>query len=354
LTHETTNEAARATAAARGGGARISVVVPARDEEATIRALVERLLAQTRRPAEIVVADGGSRDRTAEIVEGYERRGEPVRLVRAGASLPGRARNAAASRASGEWLAFVDAGTLPAPDWLELLAARAEGDPSADLVFGAWEPRVSNFFEECAAVAYAYEPPVEIGGVRISPPCVGSSLVRRAAWRAAGGFAEDLRSGEDILFTDALARGGFRAAYAPRAVVSWQMPPSVGATFTRLRVYSRHNLRAGLWRRWHAAIVRRYALVALAALPAFFLGARWLALAPALWLLMLAARAAAASYRKRGVFKSTRARAALRFAALVPLIAVIDAATLTGALQWLVADRGRKVGAAQRERRTTK
>lgn len=317
----------------------ISIIIPARDEEASIRALLERLLHQTRRAGEIIVTDGGSGDRTAEIVAEFERRDATVRLIRAGEALPGRGRNLAAARATSGWLAFVDAGTLPACDWLELLASEVERDPSVEVVFGAWEPRVESFFEECAAIAYAYESPVEIDGVKISPPCVGSSMVRREVWQRVGGFAEDLRAGEDILFMDRLGDRQFRTAYAPRAVVAWQMPPTLGATFKRFRLYSRHNLRAGLWRRWHAAIITRYALVALVALSSVALGARMIAVAFALWLLMLTSRAAAASYRKRGVFKTTLMRGALRFIALVPIIAVIDAATLAGALHWLVVDR---------------
>ena len=41
---------------------RISVVVPVRDEEDSIRDLLESLLAQTRPPDEIVITDGGSID----------------------------------------------------------------------------------------------------------------------------------------------------------------------------------------------------------------------------------------------------------------------------------------------------
>jgi cellulose synthase/poly-beta-1,6-N-acetylglucosamine synthase-like glycosyltransferase len=321
---------------------RISVVVPVRDEEESIRALLDALLRQKRRADEIIITDGGSKDRTAEIIDEYARRDERVRLIRAGAALPGRGRNLAAARASFDWLAFVDAGTRPADDWLEVLAEEAERDHSVELVFGAWEPRVENFFEECAAVAYAYEPPVERDGVRISPPCVGSSLVRREVWREVGGFAEDLRSGEDILFMERIGERRFRVAYAPRAVVRWNAPPTLWRTFKRFAVYSRHNLRAGLWRQWHAAIVGRYALLLVAALPALAFGARWLACVVALWLLMLAARAVAASYRKRGIIPASFGRNALRLVALVPFIFTIDAATLLGALYWLVADKLRR------------
>ncbi|MCA1629171.1 MAG: glycosyltransferase [Acidobacteria bacterium] len=325
---------------------KISVVVPVRDEEDSIRVLLDGLLAQTRRADEIVITDGGSRDRTAEIVGEYARRGEPVSLMREGAALPGRGRNLAAARASSDWLAFIDAGTRPAAVWLEALAEAVERDPTVDAVFGSWEPITDSFFKECAAIAYAYAPPVEFDGVSITPPCVGSSLVRRKVWQEVGGFAEELRSGEDILFMEKISGGNFRVAYAPRALVSWEMQPTLWRTFKRFTLYSRHNLRAGLWRQWHAAVVGRYAALLLCALPSLALGARWLAAVAGLWLLMQTARAVVALRRNRRSFPATPARNAARLLLLVPVISTLDAATILGAIHWAVADRLRVSRAA--------
>lgn len=339
-----------ADSTARIGEIKISVLVPVRDEEDSIRVLLDGLLRQTRRADEIVITDGGSRDRTAEIVDEYVSRGEPVRLIRAGAALPGRGRNLAAGRASSEWFAFVDAGTRPAPDWLEALASAVERDPAVEAVFGSWEPITDSFFKECAAIAYAYAPPVELGGVHITPPCVGSSLVRRRVWREVGGFAEELRSGEDILFMENITAGKFRVAYAPRALVSWEMQPTLWRTFKRFALYSRHNLRAGLWRQWHAAVVGRYALLLTCALATLALGARWLWGVASLWLLMQVARAVVALRRNRRSFPARPARNAARLLLLVPVISALDAATLLGALHWAVADRFRVSGGAARAR----
>lgn len=321
---------------------RISVVIPVRDEEESIRALLDSVLQQTRKPHEVIVTDGGSTDKTPSIVEEYVRRGAPVQLIREGAALPGRGRNLAAARASSEWLAFADAGTRPAPDWLEALAERVEQDPSVEVVYGSWEPITDSFFKECAAIAYA--PPVELEGANVPPPWVASSLVRRTVWRAVGGFADHLRSAEDILFLEKLKEGRFRVAYAPRALVGWNMQPSLWRTFKRFVTYSRHNLRAGLWRQWHAAVLGRYALLLVVALPALALGPRWLAAVLAFWLLMLAARAAAALYRNRATYPANARRNLLRLALLVPLIATIDVATILGTLHWLVADKLRPGG----------
>ena len=45
----------------------ISVVVPVRDEEDSIRVLLEGLLGQTLPPNEIVITDGGSMDQTLDL-----------------------------------------------------------------------------------------------------------------------------------------------------------------------------------------------------------------------------------------------------------------------------------------------
>ena len=101
---------------------KISVIIPVRNEETAIRALLESLLSQTLKPAEIVITDGGSTDATPEIISEYVTRGAPVRLLRESAALPGRGRNLAAAQAANDWTAFIDAGITPEPTWLEFLA----------------------------------------------------------------------------------------------------------------------------------------------------------------------------------------------------------------------------------------
>src|SRR6266550_3700581 len=137
---------------------RISVVIPVRNEAESIRALLDGLLRQSRQPDEILITDGGSSDATPRIVEEYARLNPKVRLFCEINALPGRGRNIAAANASHEWLAFIDAGVVPANDWLEHLAGCASCNPDTDVVYGTREPIIDTFFKECAAIAYAYVP----------------------------------------------------------------------------------------------------------------------------------------------------------------------------------------------------
>ena len=316
---------------------KVSVIVPVRNEEQSIRALLESLLAQTRVPDEIVITDGGSNDATTAIIDEYIKRGEPINLVRAGAALPGRGRNLAAAAASSEWLAFIDGGIEPVKEWLASLMERAEST-GADVVYGAWEPIIDSFFKECAAIAYV-PAPTETDGVIIRPRFIASSLMRRTVWEAAGGFPESLRSAEDILFMNAIERAGFQEAREPRAIVRWNIQPTLGRTFKRFLTYARHNIRAGLWRDWQAAILRYYLLVIVLMLPAIFLGAKWLIVPLVFWLLLLAGRGVTALRRNRRHYPAGIGRNALRLFWLVPIIATLDAAALAGTLSWLLFDK---------------
>jgi glycosyltransferase involved in cell wall biosynthesis len=255
--------------------------------------------------------------------------------------LPGRARNLAVTNARNEWIAFIDAGIKPAPDWLARLAEKATGD--VDVVYGTYDPIVDSFFKECAAMAYV--PPVSAtteGPVR--PRSIASALMRREAWRTAGGFPEDLRSAEDLVFMNQVERAGFRIARAPRAVVQWNIQPGFLSTFRRFVVYARHNIRAGLWREWQAAIFVRYALLVVLALPAIFFGLRWLIVPIAGWFFLLLLRAARTLWKNRIQSRGV-GRNIFCLLMLLPIIATLDAAAFVGSLSWLLRD---KLGAARR------
>lgn len=316
---------------------KVSVIVPVRDEEQSIRELLDSLLQQTRPPDEIVITDGGSVDATPQIIEEYIRKGAPVRLIRAGAALPGRGRNLGAAQASCEWLGFTDAGIRLAKDWLETLVARAEADDSIDVVYGSWQPVTDTFFKQCAAIAYV-PPPAPHGGVVVRPRSIASTLLRREAWRAVNGFPEHLRSAEDLVFMDRVENAGYRSVFEPRAQVHWDLRPTLAATFKRFLVYSRNNIRAGLFRQWQSTILVRYGVLAVLFVAALIVEPSWVWFPIAAWLFMLAARAVVSIRRNRLCYPASFLQNALRAAMVMCVLAVLDAAAIAGSIQWLLLD----------------
>ncbi|MCU1266343.1 MAG: glycosyl transferase family 2 [Acidobacteria bacterium] len=318
---------------------KISVVIPVRNEEESIRALLDGLLDQSLPAAEILITDGGSSDATAAIVNDYAQRNPSVRLFREALALPGRGRNVAAANASYQWLAFIDAGVVPEPDWLAQLAAGAGANPDTDVVFGAWEPVTDTFFKECAAIAYAFVPNRESLAEVRQARAIFSSLLRRSVWERVGGFPEHLRSAEDHLFISKIEDEGFKISYAPAAVVRWTMQPTFGLTFKRFVTYSRNNLAAGLWREWQAAILIRYAVLLLGAIILAAFTGWWPIVLVTLLVLLLTARSLAALWRNRKRFPAGIGRNLRRLLLLIPILIVLDAATVVGTVDWIVRDK---------------
>jgi glycosyltransferase involved in cell wall biosynthesis len=117
-----------AAAAAGRPAATVSVVLPVMNEEAVVGGAIDALLAETEL-CQILVIDGGSRDRTAEIVAS---RPPPVRLLRQDPDGPagrGAAYNQAARCASGDVLLFLHVDTRLPPGAIGLVRA-ALADPA--------------------------------------------------------------------------------------------------------------------------------------------------------------------------------------------------------------------------------
>jgi GT2 family glycosyltransferase len=178
----------------------------------------------------------------------------------------------------------------------------------------------------------------------VRPYSIASALMPRSAWEAAGGFPEDLRSAEDMVFMQRVESAGFRIVRAPSAIVHWTIQPGWWRTFRRFVVYARNNMRAGLWRDWQRQIFLRYALLALTATPALWFGQRWLIVPIALWFAMMAARALRSIWHNRHSYPAGIGRNALRLLLIIPILGVIDLATFIGTGQWLLLDALRGSG----------
>jgi GT2 family glycosyltransferase len=174
----------------------ISVIVPARDEEASLGACLESLVAQTGVSFEIIVVDDGSTDRTREIAQSFS----GVRVVDAGPLPRGwtgknNAMSAGAKHARGEWLLFTDADTVHS------LTSLARGLTESELrevqlLSYSPEQEVHGFWQEAvmpvifAELATTYRP-TEVSDPK-SPAAAANGqylLISREAYDSVGGHA---------------------------------------------------------------------------------------------------------------------------------------------------------------------
>lgn len=210
-----------------------TVVIPARDAEATLPATLAALARQDgAADFEVVVVDDGSSDATVAIAGSAAAR--PVTVLRTGGGEgPGAARNLGAATASGDVIVFVDADCEPDPDWLARLLAASRG---AELVQGAVLPpegaRIGPFDRFLAVVS-------EYGLYQTA-----NLAIRRELFEQLGGFEPIVKPrrskelGEDAWLAWRARRAGARSVFAADAVVRHAVFPrgAVGYVGEQARV----------------------------------------------------------------------------------------------------------------------
>jgi glycosyltransferase involved in cell wall biosynthesis len=186
-----------------------SVVVPAHNAEHTLGAVLESIFGQAPTPAEVIVVDDASSDRTAEIAEAA---GAKV-LRNDTPLLAGGARNRGWEAATGEVVVFLDSDAVPAPAWNAGLAAALEEFPNA-LVGGA---RTFAGKSKWGWVAHLQveTPYLPRGGPRdarfLSSYCLAVPRDAPLRW-------DESYGGEDGIFSAQALAAGYRLVFDPRFV----------------------------------------------------------------------------------------------------------------------------------------
>lgn len=219
---------------------RVSVIVPAYNEERWLGAALAALVRQTHRDYEVIVVDDGSTDATAEIAERFE-----VTLLRTGHRGDCLARNVGAGVATGEILMFVDADEIVAPDFVERLAAPL-ADPAVQATFPGgirWHN-----LDDPWARGWLH---IRRGGPRFTDPMVRDTnrivrALRRSRFEEVGGYPP-AGYGGDELFS---AKVG-EALVAHDARLRYTLPEGAGEIFGKARWIGRGPLfardRPPLW-----------------------------------------------------------------------------------------------------------
>lgn len=201
---------------------RISAILPAYNAGRFIRDALESVLAQTRRPDEIVVVDDGSTDDTAQVVARYMSYG--VRYIHQSNRGPGAARNRGIRETTGELIAFLDADDLWLPTKTERQAAYLAAHPEVALVScDRWTWKIEKgrrhlerFGPRNGADARRE---VMVRNIIGNPSQI---MVRRDAVLSAGCFDTTMRWAEEWdLWTRIAANAGIDVIHEPLCVYRW-------------------------------------------------------------------------------------------------------------------------------------
>jgi glycosyltransferase involved in cell wall biosynthesis len=181
---------------------KISVVVPAFNEEKLIAGTLRSIRAASRSfieagwETELVVCDNNSTDRTAELAraEGATVVFEPINQI-------GRARNAGAAAATGDWLIFIDADSQPSAG---LFASVAREIRRGGVIAGGSTVRIEGGCRVASLVTRGWNLLS-----RLKRWAAGSFIFcESAAFREIGGFSRELFASEELDLSERLKRLG--------------------------------------------------------------------------------------------------------------------------------------------------
>jgi glycosyltransferase involved in cell wall biosynthesis len=188
----------------------VSVIIPCFNAAPYIAAAIESVLTQTMPGDDIIVVDDGSSDDSAEVIAGFGRQVRYFHQENQGISA---ARNSGIARASGAYIAFLDADDLWTDDSLttrrRLLADRA------DLAYAY------GWVEAFISPDMAPETRRTIGKLPDTQPgrVAGTVLVRRHVFESVGLFDSGFKIGETMDWIARADEAGHRSGDVGKVVL---------------------------------------------------------------------------------------------------------------------------------------
>ncbi len=223
------------------GSALVTVVIPARNEERTITHLLDSVVGQTYTDLQIIVIDGLSEDRTADLVREYQLRDERIELVLNPDRVIPVGLNLGVDRAEGRWVVRVDAHSEIPSDYIQRLV-----DHLKTGLWGGVGGRKDGVGHTPAGRAiaavmgskYAQGNSVYHYGTEVqSVDHIPFGAYPTEVIRELGGWSEVQLVNEDFEFDYRLRKSGRELLFDPAIRIQWDCRQRVGDLFKQYRRY---------------------------------------------------------------------------------------------------------------------
>jgi glycosyltransferase involved in cell wall biosynthesis len=221
-----------------------SVVITVLNEEKSISRLIESLLKQTKKPSEIVIVDGGSSDKTVELIRHFQKKNKVIRLIQEGCTRA-EGRNLGVDMAKNEIIAMTDAGCVADKNWLKRISDPFKNE-GVDMVAGFYKIQIHSRFQKALAYFIGVTPR------RFSInflPSARSVAFRRGLWDRVGGFPEKMKdAGEDTVFNYLVLKEGASISRMKSAYVEWTIPNNFKDAIKKIFLYAKADAKSKiLW-----------------------------------------------------------------------------------------------------------
>lgn len=179
----------------------VSIIIPCYNVESYVNETIDSVLNQSYQNIEVILVDDGSTDNTLKILEGYAKKHSNIKLITQKNTYYIVARQNGVKLAAGEYLLFLDADDLIAPDYIEKCCIIAENNENIDIVYSQ-----ANLFgnKNCRWELPKFNMPDFL----LNNCIYVSALIRKSKFDIVGGFDTSLTQFEDWeLFISLISRG---------------------------------------------------------------------------------------------------------------------------------------------------
>ena len=196
----------------------VSFLILTFNSEIYVKRCLDSVISQDYNEYEVIVIDGGSTDKTPEILQRFSKEYARVQYNTYPKTTIGKARDHGMRHVKGSFVVFLDSDcVLPNPDWLSNMLSGFNTDKIAGVfTFGKYDPKdpsilrysiLSNPYRKSVIVPL-------IGSDNFIPIGTGHIIMRKDLIENAGGF-KDLIAAEDIEITQTLANQDYLFRFMP-------------------------------------------------------------------------------------------------------------------------------------------
>ncbi len=194
---------------------RVSVVTTVLNEEKNVVQFLDSIVSQTKKPDEIIVVNGGSRDNTHGTLKKSQKKNRLIKIYELPNSKISEGRNFGVKNSKGEIIFTADSGTLFEKDWIKKILA---GFKEADVVFGKYVSKPHNIIEKFLVSRL---PNWDRVNQDKFIPSNRQCAFKKVVWEKVGGWPNHINRADDNWFHEKAHLLGFKYKFVKDATVYW-------------------------------------------------------------------------------------------------------------------------------------